>query len=271
MRKGKSECYKLSKIATTAFASGRLIAVAAAIIAANTIAASAATLLSDNTFGDITATATYSTNGTTITPFAQCTSCGNPGEGLEAQVTYNGSTNGNSYLGVIDNFLSYDPSTNGAISTIAAAYDRELTLNYTPTGSVDYVLRALIEQDSKFYVADITLPITPYPFSGTSGSPDTDGWVNLSTSGLTASDFALVDFSNGTLDASTHPNFAGDTILFGIAANIGIGQLGRVIADYDNLSIAITPTPLPASLPLFMSGAGLIGLLLTLRRTSKLA
>jgi PEP-CTERM motif len=246
-----------------------IIGAAAFVIAAGTVA-SATTVLSDGTFNNITATATYSTNSASVTAFAQCTSttCGNAEPGLEAQVTTTSSTN--AYLGVIDNLLSYDPSSGGAISTIAASYDRKLTLTYTPTGNIDYILRALIEQDGNTYVADITLPISPYPFNGTSQNPATDGWVNLSTSGLTASDFALVDFSNGTRDPSSHPNFAGGPILFGIAANIGIGLPGAVTANYDNLSFTVSQTPLPASLPLFVSGAGLIGLL-ALRRKRKLA
>jgi hypothetical protein len=259
MRKGNSVYSKSSKTKAAAFASGRLVAFAAAIITASTTAVSAATLLSDDTFNNITATVTYSTNSASITPFAQCGTCGNPGAGLEAQVTSTSSTNGNSYLGVIDNLLSYDPISDGVISTIAVSYDRALTLNYSTT--VNYFLRALIEQDGNFYVADVSLPITPYTFNGTAQNPNTDGWVSLSTSGLTASDFVLIDFSNGTLDASIHPNFAGDPIVFGIAANIGIGQPGTVTADYDNLNFAVSQTPLPATLPLFASGLGVMGLL----------
>ena len=48
---------------------------------------------------------------------------------------------------------------------------------------------------------------------------------------------------------------------FGILALAAVSSGQEIHASYDNLSITVNQTPLPAALPLFASGLGALGLL----------
>jgi hypothetical protein len=76
----------------------------------------------------------------------------------------------------------------------------------------------------------------------------------LAATGLLASSFTAIG-------GSTHPNFAGDPILFGIEASITNTNslITATNAYFDNIDVTVNQTPLPAALPLFATGLGVMG------------
>jgi PEP-CTERM motif len=228
-------------------------------LAASAIAASATTVLTDGDFTNVTATSTYSADaGTQISISAPCPSCGNSGPALQTVLDYTNATSNGSPAGVgyVDNLLSYDPATMGAIASISASYDRMFTVAGTES-FISYTFRALIEQNGNYYVTSAATSIPPFHFTSTT---PTDGWVNLAVSGLVASDFSSFDFATG-IAGTSHPDFAGAPMLFGIQVG-SISIIGQILTtNYDNLSFTVSQTPLPAALPLFASGLGALGLL----------
>jgi PEP-CTERM motif len=166
-----------------------------------------------------------------------------------------------SEVAFIDPLLSYNPTSDGAIASIDASYDRKATLDYSAT--IPYIFRAVIEQDNMYYVTNITLS-TPSPF--TFSPNETDGWVHLDQLALVATDFSLFDFSTGAGDASQHPNLSGDPLTFGVetltaSGTTSDGGVLNLTADYDNLSFILSPVPQPATLSFFAFGLGALGLL----------
>ena len=257
MRKGL--CMPYNKLKFAQLAVGASLAIAASSIAAS------ATTLSDGTFNssDVTQTTVYNsdTAGTTVTPSVPCSSCGNPGAGIQVFADFSQSslpagTLINLAVGFIDSVLSYNPTTQGAISSITASADKNLTTT-TPGNAVflpgGNTFHPMIEQDGNYYIGSIPGPTVPEPGS--------TGYNTLSQSGLVASNFVLFDFSTDTY-GTANPNFAGDPMVFGLAQIFGFFPGYTSTADYDNLSFTVEQTtPLPATLPLFASGLGAIGLL----------
>jgi hypothetical protein len=230
-------------------------------IAASTIAASATTVLTDGAFTSVTVTSSFTTDpgGSTISTSAPCSNCGNPsGAGLQAIFDYTNSsvvfpTLILSDVGFVDNLLSYNPTTQGAIASISASVDKNLTTASSLASATAFnTFRPMIYQDSNYYLAAIPGPSFL--------SPGTTGYNTISQTGLTATDFLLYDFATGIFGA-TNPNFAGDQITFGLGQISGFTAGVLVTVDYDNLSIAVSQTPLPAALPLFGTGLGALGLL----------
>ena len=227
-------------------------------IAASTIAASAVTLLSDGTFSSATATASHAADpNTIISTQTPCLSCGNTGAGLQDTFIFASSTlqNSSADVGLIDNNLTYDPQTQGAIASINASYDRLITTTNFDASNLPFNFRLVIEQDSNFYVATVI---------GATHVSTTNGFFTLSASDLTALSFLSYDFATG-VSGTGHPNFAGDLITFGILGlstkNVSVGTDETVNAYFDNINIEVSQTPLPAALPLFASGLGALGLL----------
>jgi hypothetical protein len=227
-------------------------------VAGSTIAASAATVLTDGSFTSVTVTSSFTTDptGTTISTSAPCANCGNPsGPGL--QVIVNSTTSAasgviGSDVGFVDNLLSYNPAIQGAISSISASVDKDLTTASNITSAAaGNTFRPMIEQDGNYYLAAIPGP----SFT----SPGTTNYNTISGTGLTASDFLLYDFATGTFGV-TNPNFDGDPILFGLGQITSYYASTLATIDYDNLSFDVSQTPLPAALPLFATGLGAMGL-----------
>ena len=108
------------------------------------------------------------------------------------------------------------------------------------------VFRLLIAQDGVDYVSAVTI---------CTGCGSGGVWNNLAATGLVASDFTAIG-------GSTHPNFAGDQILFGIEASLTStnSSITAINAYFDNIDVTVNPTPLPAALPLFATGLGALGL-----------
>jgi len=216
------------------------------------------TTFSDSTFNlsNYTQTTVYNSDpiGTTLT-VQQCTSCGNPGLGLQLAATNQNVAT--SSVGLIGNLFHFNPSTQGTITSIDASVDKDLSINFinqssTPAGNT---FRPLIYQDGVIYMAAIAGP-------GILTGQDTTGYNNISATGLTAADFLSYSFLTGTF-GSANPNFNGDPMYFGLGQVFGSGSPGEnLTADYDNFQLTVH-TPEPNSL--FLLGFGLAALALLAR------
>jgi hypothetical protein len=204
-----------------------------------TASAFADTIFTDNTFNlaDYSVTGPFKSDSASAVAFGQCTSCGNPGDGLQIVM---GLPTGDDLiaLGFVNSNFSYNPQTQGAITSLDASVDKNFTANLDETGAGN-TFRPLIEQDGIFYMAAIPGPTV----TGT-----TTGYNTIAGSGLTASAFLDFDFTTGQF-GTTSPNFAGDPMLFGLGQISQFTADGVVFeADYDNLSIGISSVPEPSEL-----------------------
>lgn len=219
-------------------------------------------VFTDSTFdlANYTASPVFTSGGSTLA-YDQCASCGNPGSALQLIVTFAVSSGTQTAgVGLANTTFSYDPLTQGAILSINASVDKNLTDNYPFGGTFGNTFRPLIEQDGNFYLAAIAGP------GGT--PPSSTGYNTISQSGLVATDFLEYDFTTGSFGAA-FPNFAGDPMLFGLA-QIFSSDATTVIytseADYDNLRLTIVNT-VPEPRSIFVLGAGILGLAGLRRRT----
>lgn len=220
------------------------------VFIAGAIPASADIIFSDGTFNaaNYTQTASFQLNGT-ITG-SQCTGCGIPDPAFQFISNFGDTTvvTGITDLGIVNNTFSYTPNVQGAIASISASVDKDLTINETtsPGNPFGNTFHPLIEQDGNFYLASIPGPTL------TGGST---GFNTLAKSGLVAADFQEFDFATDTFVAGT-PNFAGDTMLFGLGQISSMGGFpsgGQITAVYDNLNLDVVNTPEPSSIALLAS------------------
>ena len=188
-----------------------------------------------------------------ITP-SQCSSCGNPGQALQI-IAWLPNAGDKVAEGFVNNTFTYDPSTQGAITSIDASVDKDLSAdqNFNSTNT----FRPLIEQNGIFYMAAISGP----PQSGL-----TTGFNTISQTGLTTSDFLQFDFAAGTFGTGT-PNFDGGPMLLGLGqiSDLNSGSNIQSTIVYDDLSLTVdTAAPEPPSVLLL--GSGMLGLLGVLAR-----
>ena len=195
--------------------------------------------------------------------WSQCPHCGDPGQALHIQMRL---PQGSSFaaVGFANKTFSYNPQTQGAIFSIDASVDKNIITNAPPAPPNQHytnTFRPLIEQDGMFYLAAISGP------DFTHGGPT--GFNTISQTGLVATDFTLFDFTMGTF-GSAHPNFDGDTMLFGLGQLTSFGP-ARIFfrANYDNLEFVVnTRVPETGSTALLLLGS--VAALFGLRRFSSL-
>jgi hypothetical protein len=217
------------------------------------VSASADVILSDGNFTSMTPTAIFTQDaGVVITFQAPCANCGNPtGPGLQIQADYTNATavapnTSFSDIGFADNLLQYNPSTQGAITSLGASVDKNIIVTGGPTTTAINVFHPLIAQDGNDYLASISGPMFTVP--------GTTGYITIAQSGLTAADFTLFNFATATF-GTAHPNFAGDPITFGVGQFVSTSKGVVAMFDYDNLTFNV-------SVPGPIGGTGLPGLLL---------
>jgi hypothetical protein len=215
------------------------------------------TVLFDGTFNDTTAAPIFTQATGADISATVCDTCGITGDrAIQGMFNFTGVTSGSTFpstTGMIDNLLSYSPSVQGAITSINVTADKNVILTGATLGFQANGFNLLIEQDSKFYRA--SEPGIGFICMSSSCS---SGFLSLSATGLTASDFGLYDFATNSFDTLVHPNFAGDTVTFGVffANPMSITTGDSVTAVYDNLGLTINSVPAP------IAGAGLPGLIL---------
>jgi hypothetical protein len=226
--------------------------------------AAADVIFTDAHFNDFASyTQTYgSLVNETITP-SQCASCGSPGAALQivSNIGDTTSSTATGLVGLINPAFSYNPGAQGTVFSINASIFKDLSLTPPPAG-VNYIFNysfiPLIEQDGNFYLAQISGPALASPNT-------TTGFNTISGSGLVATDFNQINFATNAL-SSNHPNFSGDTMLFGLASgltNVSGGPPFGVTGVNQNMSIQLVTTPEPSTLLLV---AGLLPVLGVLRR-----
>lgn len=219
--------------------------------------ARADTVFTDTTFGNFHQGFAASTGNATLAG-SQCAACGDPGSALSLVIAESdGSNLGGAF---INSLFSYDPQTQGAIATISASVDKDLTVVAPPQFGFGNTFRPVIEQNGAFYTAVVFGTAVTVPIGGTTA---TSGFAPFTLSGLTAADFNQFDTATGLI-GTNHPDFSGSTILFGIgqvlAANpMSAGSAETVTSTFDNLSISVHAVPEPATWALFMAGFGLVG------------
>ena len=162
--------------------------------------------------------------------------------------------------GLVNTTFTYNPLTQGAISSIDASVFKNIATSFSATGFGN-TFRPAIEQGGVFYLA----AIPGATFDGPN-EPGGTGFLLFSQSGLTASDFLSYDFSTGTF-GTANPNFAGGPLTLGLSqiTQISLNQTGNLITQFQDLSFDIhTAVPEPASLALV--GTALAGFAAIRRR-----
>lgn len=225
-------------------------------------AAEASVTFSDGTFPSANYAVAFeiSSDASNVIGVSQCASCGNPGTALQILFSFptgGGAFNSVNAIGMINSTFSYDPGTQGAIKSIDASTDKDISINVAQNYANFF--HPLIEQGGNFYEATTAGP----PLI----APGTTGFNTLSATGLTAADFLQVDPITGAV-GSAHPDFAGGLMLFGFAQFTGSDAIPDTLftAVYDNLDITLNQVPESATMSMMLVG---LGAGLRLRRRQK--
>src|ERR1700732_4297650 len=181
--------------------------------------------------------------GATITN-QQTLTGGNTGAGLQTLYNVPADPNFLSMIGFMNTTFAYDPSSQGAITSINASADKFYAAPFTFNANF---FRPLISQGGNFYLATI------------SGSVAEGVWNSFSQTGLAANDFVLFDFTTGTFNNSDHPDFSSGPMELGLASRL-TSNFDAYMADirYDNFRLNIQSVPEPPSALLLLSGMSLL-------------
>ncbi|MEQ9455521.1 MAG: hypothetical protein RLN76_13130 [Phycisphaeraceae bacterium] len=240
-------------------------AVAALALSVLALPSQAATIFSDGVFNNGDWTASTVTNaggaGSTTSEFQVLTG-GSPNEYREIHTNLNASVAGGAVLSLnLRNAATYNPNTQGAISTIDYSED---SLNISQLGN-GHATGLLIQQGGLTFV--LRNPILAM------AQPTFNTWSANAAPGLVALDLWEID-NAGILNSTSNPDFstAGGVMQFGFYRGVSSGNFtGQETrrTGIDNWRVQIneaddgTVIPSPAAAP-----AGLLGLIgvATLRR-----
>jgi hypothetical protein len=227
----------------------------ALVLAAGTVSASATTVFSDGDFANVTATSIFTSGGSTGS-ISQCATCGtSSGFAIGVVVDTTGSAGTTTTAaGAIENAFSYDPTTQGAITSIDASVDKDFIVTTSSPTTYQSVFRPMILQSGNYYLA--TIPIGPV------AAPGDSGYITASQNGLTADDFTLYSFVTGIASAA-HPDFGGGPLQFGLATVAPLASGTTANINFDNLRFqvnSVAPTPIPGTLPLLATGLAAMGM-----------
>jgi len=251
---------------------GRLARTAAAAVGALVMLAAPAAraaVIGDGTFNDADWSLTSFTNSGSSATAGQQASGGNPGfwrKVIDFDANAGGPITNSIIIGAnIYTAASYHPGAQGALGPITLSIDTLCSEASGCFGEGEGV-GFLVMQGGKTYIES--------EFdTGNNGL----GWVTHSYSGLTSSNFSLIDVTNaGLSDPTQHPDFSagGGVIQFGFASeNSALNSGYTVGSGFDNFSSnvrAFQPStggvPEPATWSLMLIGFGGLGLLLRRRR-----
>jgi hypothetical protein len=244
----------------------RASALSAFVFIATCATPSHASTFSDTTFNLANYSSTVYSGTTTPSSTVLQTSNGNPDTAYEVNFQYGPAANGIDVLATaLNNTFVYNPTVSGAISTLNVSLDRFAmpTRDGVDTGVGNYTLRVLISQGGKLYESSQSL------FGSDAGGI----WHTLSTSGLTASSFGLLDTGNlNNIDFTSNPNFSSGLITFGFAMRNGgdgtpVVRSASGILRADNFSIdVLTAVPEPSTWAMMILGFAGVGFIAYRRR-----
>ncbi len=232
----------------------RAMGMVLAVLAASS-AHAGAIVYSDSTFnpGDYTIQAYQSSPGILVS--ATQTTAGHPGTAAEASLV---STDPNFSLvvGFLNTGFNYNPATNGALASLDVSLDRYLLplVDGVDVGFNPFTLRTFIEQGGQTFQAIESFPGLP--------AGQSDQWLTLAASNLTAADFGLYDFSSNSLNSAINPDFSQTIDAFGFGMRTSGGGTGTQFVSMlkaDNWLLTLHTVPEPDSLALAALGAVAMG------------
>lgn len=224
------------------------------------------------------AVTTYTGAAGFTTNVFQAAGVGGAGTSFVTSYEKQGSTSPSARFQALNSDFVYDPSVDGAITSIDFAYDGFISLYHNTTlvnltnGSAQ--ARVIAQQDGNLYMAARNV-FQGLPF---------ESWYHVATTGFVASDFTLFDPAN-PFTARTPPNldFTGGAITFGFEiAHFGVTVNGgpstglvRSTMALDNFQLTLNTQdpvggiPEPTTWLLMIGGFGLAGA--ALRRSRRVA
>lgn len=196
---------------------------------------------------------------------------GNPGSYRQVLHSFReGALRVSHFRDVGGNPFKWNPSTQGAFTSIDFSFDLVMTNYFNPVpipapsefGAVGYSL--LLFQGGHYYASAVEVVSTA----------DNKQWVSINRSNRTASNFNRVNLLTGTLITGVNPDFSasGGEILFGYDSVNSHGSTGvfkGTESGIDNYSVTlkdVSVVPEPASTTLSLLAFGLSGMAIARRK-----